>query len=98
MKQLFFSIGLVCLSFFSQAQKIINDPNAEARKLNGSFEGISVGGGIDLYLSMGDEAVAISASKTEYRDRIKTEIENGVLKIWYDSKIGINVNLSTSKK
>jgi hypothetical protein len=90
MKKLFFLFCLFSLTAVSQAQKIINDPNAEPRKV-GSFTGVDVSGGIDLYLSAGDEAVAVSASKPEYRDRIKTEVENGVLKIWYDSKWGINI-------
>jgi hypothetical protein len=44
-----------------------------------------VGDGIDLYLSQGtEESVAVSASKDEYMDRLKTEVEDGVLKIYYD--------------
>ena len=67
------------------AQKTVNDPNAEKRNVSG-YHAIEVGGGIDLYLSQGEEAVAVSASETKYRDRIKTEVKNGVLKIWYDHK------------
>ena len=98
MGKLFFTLCLLFLAAFGQAQKVINDPNAEARKLTGSFEGISVSGGIDLYLSQGDEAVAVSASKPEHRDRIKTEIQNGILKIWYDSKTGINITVTGERK
>jgi hypothetical protein len=65
------------------AQKTINDPNAEKRSVSG-FHAIHVSGGIDLYLSQGDEAVAVSATETKYRDRIKTEVKDGVLKIWYE--------------
>lgn len=89
MKKLFFLACLLCGSVLLHAQKVINDPNAEARTI-GSFTGIDVSSGIDLYLSSGNEAIAVSASKQEYRDRIKTEVENGVLKIWYDSKTGIS--------
>jgi hypothetical protein len=64
---------------------MINDANAEARTI-GSFSGISVSSGIDLFLSSGEEALAISASKPEHKERIKTEIKDGVLKIWYDDK------------
>jgi hypothetical protein len=92
MKTLFAMIGLLCFSLSMEAQKVINDPNVEPRTLKGSFTGISVSSGIDIYLSSGDEAVAVSASKPEYRDRIKTEIENGVLKIWFDSKTGISIS------
>jgi hypothetical protein len=97
MKKLFFSFCLLCLTGLAFAQKVINDPNVEARKV-GTFSGVSVSGGIDLYLSYGDEAVAVSASKPELRERIKTEIQNGVLKIWFDSKSGITVNWNDNKK
>ena len=65
--------------------KTYNDANAERRDVSG-FHAISMSGGIDLYLTQGnEEAVAVSASKTEYRDKIRTEVVNGVLKIYYDS-------------
>jgi len=67
------------------AQKTINDPNAEKRNVSG-FHAIEVSNGIDLYLSQGNEAVAVSASETKYRDKIKTEVENGVLKIYYENE------------
>lgn len=62
-----------------------NDANAEKRSVSG-FHAISVAGGIDLFLSQGnEEAVAVSASEKEYRDKIKTVVENGVLKIFYET-------------
>jgi len=67
------------------AQKTINDPNAEKRNVSG-YHAISVGGGIDLYLSQGSESVAVSASETQFRNLIKTEVKDGVLTIWYDYK------------
>jgi hypothetical protein len=79
------------------AQKAINDPNAEKRNVSG-YHAIEVGGGIDLYLSQGEEAVAVSASETKYRDRIKTEVKNGVLKIWYDYKNNLNLDWGTNRK
>ena len=82
----FFS--LLLFAFFiidASAQKTITDANAEKRSVSG-FHAIEVGGGIDLYLSQENEAVAVSASSTEYRDKIMTEVENGVLKIWYEWK------------
>lgn len=91
MKKIFFFAFFAIAAMAVNAQKLINDPNAEPRKI-GSFTGIEASGGIDVYLSAGDEALAVSASKPEYRDRIKTEVENGILKIWYDSKWGISIN------
>jgi len=79
------------------AQKTLNDPNAEKRNVSG-YHAIEVGGGIDLYLSQGEEAVAVSASETKYRDRIMTEVKNGVLKIWYDNKNNLNLDWGTNRK
>ena len=53
---------LAILAFTAGAQKVVNDPNAEKREVKG-FHAIEVGGGIDLYLSQGNEAVAVSASE-----------------------------------
>lgn len=91
MKKLFTLVCLLLFAVLTQAQKVINDPNAEPRQV-GSFTGIDVSGGIDILISPGDEAVAVSASKPEYRNRIRTAVENGVLKIWYDSKWGIGIS------
>lgn len=65
-----------------QAQKI-NDANAEKRNVSG-FHAVQVSGGIDLFLSEGEESVAVSASETKHRDRIRTEVKDGVLRIWYE--------------
>jgi hypothetical protein len=79
------------------AQKTVNDPHAEKRNVSG-YHAIEVSGGIDLYLSQGEEAVAVSASETKYRDRIKTEVKNGVLKIWYDNKNNLNIDWGSNRK
>jgi Putative auto-transporter adhesin, head GIN domain len=88
---------LVVLVTGAEAQKtIVNDANAEQRTV-GSFSGIHVSGAIDLYLSQGDEdAIAVSASETRFRDRIKTEVKEGILTIWYNNE-GMNWG-SGSKK
>lgn len=78
------------------AQKTINDPNAEKRNISG-FHAVEVGGGIDLYLSPGDETVVVSAVEVKFRDRIRTEVRNGVLKIWYDYKSGIRIETGNKK-
>ena len=66
----------------AMSQTVINDKNAEVRNV-GSFSGIKVSGGIDVYLSQSNEyALAVSASEDKFRDDIKTEINNGVLTIY----------------
>ena len=78
-------VGLITTSF---AQKTINDANAEKRTV-GSFHGIDVATGIQLTLTKGaTEEVAVSASEIEFRDKIVTEVVNGILKIHYETKSG----------
>ena len=91
MKKLFLSfITLVSLQLFAQ-NVVVNDANAEARQIAGSFTAIKVSGGIDIYISQSDaEAVAVSATEQEYRNNIKTEIESGTLKVYYDGSKGWN--------
>jgi hypothetical protein len=85
------------LTIAGYSQKTINDANAEKRTV-GSFHGIEVSSGIDLYLSQGSETVAVSASETKYRDRIHTEVKDGVLKIWYENLTNINFSFKENKK
>lgn len=64
--------------------KTYNDKNAQVRNVK-DFHGIRVSNGIHLYLTQGnEEAVAVSASDKEWIDRIVTEVDNGILKIYYD--------------
>jgi hypothetical protein len=93
MKKILLSFLLIGISIAAISQKTINDPNAEKRNVSG-FHGIEVGGGIDLYLSQGDEAVAVSASETRFRDLITTEVVNGVLKIKYDWEKGKGLRIT----
>ncbi len=87
MNKIIFSAALLFASIFSFAQdsKLINDKNAQKRNVSG-FHAVKISNGIDLYLSQGDEAVAISATDIEVRDRIKTVVENGVLRIYIESE------------
>lgn len=96
MQKLISLLVLSGLMITASAQKTIRDANAEKRNVSG-FHAIEVSGGIDLYLSQGEEAVAVSAAKTEYRDKIITEVKNGVLKIWVDWKNGVKLNWDNHK-
>ena len=87
--------GLVTTSF---AQKTINDANAEKRTV-GSFHGIDVATGIELILTKGTtEDVAVSASETQFRDKIVTEVRNGILRIHYETKSGAINKKNESKR
>ncbi len=96
MKKIPILLFAVSLMIAVSAQKTLTDANAEKRNVTG-FHAIEVSGGIDLYLSQGSEAVAVSASKPEYRDRIKTEVKNGVLKIWYEWNTNFRVDWGNRK-
>lgn len=65
---------------------VINDPNAQVRAVKG-YHGIRVSSAIDLYLSHGqDEKVVVSARDAKMRDRIVTEVVNGILVIRLEGK------------
>jgi len=70
-----------------RAQKfVISDANAQLRPA-AAFTGVRVSSAIDLYLSQGDETgVAVSAEDPAVRDRIKTEVKDGELRIWFDGQ------------
>ena len=87
MKKIIATISCCLMIILAFAQhKTINDPNAQVRHVK-SFHAIKVSSGIHLYLSQGnEEAVAVSASDAEYRNRIITEVDDGVLKIYYENK------------
>ena len=80
----------------ASAQKTVYDANAVLREGKG-YEAIEISDGIDLFVSYGDEAIAVSASEVKYRDKIKTIVENGVLKISYDEK-GLSWNSKKNLK
>ncbi len=79
----FFSL-LIGVSLLAQTY---NDANAEVRNVKG-FRGVKVATGIQLVLTQSNsEAVAVSAPNTEDRDKIKTVVENGILKIFFDQDV-----------
>lgn len=75
--------GLFALNVTAQ-ETIVHDANAELRPVKG-YHGIEVSSAIELYLSQGsEETVAVSAKDLKMRDRIITEVVNGILKIRLD--------------
>src|SRR6185312_1104956 len=77
---LFLAAGFLALA--ANAQKtVVHDQNAQIRPLKG-YHGIEVSDAIDLYLSHGDEeTVVVSARDIKWRDRIRTEVVDGILRI-----------------
>ena len=84
MKKLFILLAISFIGLNVFAQKTVNDPNAERRQVSG-FHAINIANAFDVYINQSnEEALAISASSSEYKDRIKTSVENGVLYIRFD--------------
>ncbi len=100
MKKILFSfLTLLSLHIFAQ-DVVVNDANAVQRTLSASFNAISVSDGIDLYITQGDtESVAVSASDDKFLDRLKTEVADGTLKIYYsDNSVVWNSNAKRKLK
>jgi hypothetical protein len=85
MKQImFFLLASTIVANAIAQDKIISDANAQQRTVS-SFHGIKIRNGISLIIKQGNEdGVVVSASEDKYRDRIKTEVVDGILKIYYD--------------
>lgn len=77
--------ALISTITFAKAQNVVYDANAQTRNVSG-FYAIQVAGGIDIYLAQGsNEGVAVSAGEEKFIHKIKTEVKEGVLMIWYDN-------------
>lgn len=94
----------ICLLFFLLctlavgAQKTVHDANATIRDVR-NFHAIEIADGVDLYLTQSnEEAVAVSASTHEYRNRIRTEVINGVLKINFNPENTWKLNWFGNRK
>lgn len=109
MKKIVLMLAVSCFAFIANAQNdIVVDANASIRTVAGQFDAIKVSGGIDLYLSQSDNvAIAVSASNENFKEGIKTVIEDGTLKIFYkgenswrkkDSKLRVYVSFKDIKK
>ena len=102
MKKILFAFLSMVSMLVVNAQSV--DKNLQKRPVTG-FHGVDVSGGIDLYLSSGPESVAVSASSTELRDHVVTEVVDGILRIhmernWshsIDGKIKAYVSISNLK-
>lgn len=68
---------------YSQEQPIY-DANVEKRNV-GSFQAIKVSDGIDVYITQSEEeGVAVSATEIAHRDKMRTIVENGELRIYLE--------------
>ena len=85
MKKLLSTLVVIAWVGVSHSQLTVNDPNAEKREAK-NFHAISISSAFDVFISQGnDEAVAVSASEEKYKQDIKVEVKDGVLKIWLEN-------------
>lgn len=86
MKKILSAFLFLLLATAAFAQKVVNDANAEARSV-GSFHAVSISSAFKVIITQGsEEGLAVSASDRDEVQYIKTAVENGVLKIWFDDK------------
>lgn len=89
--------SLLVFSFSSVSQYVVHDANAEERKVD-QFNSIEVSNALTVYLTQGSsQAVAVSAVDEKSRDKIKTEVKNGVLKIYVETSFLKSFNWNDKK-
>jgi hypothetical protein len=85
MQKIFIAFLFVIAGLSVNAQNVVHDPNAQVRKVD-PFTKIRVSSAISLYLSQGNtQGVAVSSEDAELTNKIKTEVNNGVLKIYVEN-------------
>ena len=90
-------IIIMIMALKSEAQNLVYDANAEVRNVP-VFNGVSAGGGITVYISQGKEqAIAVSAEDEKNVSKIKTEVKDGVLKIYIDAAMWNNWSWGNKK-
>lgn len=85
MQKIFACLLFVIAGFTVSAQNVVRDANAQVRSV-GNFNKIRVSSAISLYLSQGTtQGVAVSAEDPSVISKIKTEVRDGVLKIFVEN-------------
>ncbi|HJW15588.1 MAG TPA: head GIN domain-containing protein, partial [Flavisolibacter sp.] len=83
---LLIAVSLICIGVSVNAQKVVNDAYAESRTVS-SFHAIHISNAFEVIISQdAQEGLAVSANNKEDVPGIKTSVDNGVLKIWFDQK------------
>jgi hypothetical protein len=98
MKKISFLFLITGFVIAALGQKTINDPNAQKRAVS-DYHGVAVSGSIELFLTQGnEESVVISADDTKWRDKVVTEVRDGILHIYLDSKNRLQFDWSLHPK
>jgi hypothetical protein len=78
MKKIIFACLAMVSIFHAYAQ---SDENGRETRTVSAFHGVEVSGGVDLYISMGTQSVAVSAANAEIRKHMVTEVVGGILRV-----------------
>jgi len=98
MKNTVLLLIVLAVSIGMNAQKTVNDPNAQVRSVSG-YHGVAVSGSIELFLTQGnEESVVISADDTKIRDKVITEIDDGILRIYLEHKNKLQIDWPNKNK
>jgi putative autotransporter adhesin-like protein len=97
MKKVFALLLLAGIGFSLYAQKTINDPNVQKRSVTG-YHGVAISGSIELFLTQGEESVAVSADDVKWRDKIVTEVKNGILLIHLEDEKKLRIEWGPNSK
>jgi hypothetical protein len=92
MKKIIFSfITVLSLNIgFGQEGKLVYGDNIQKREAK-NFHSIEVSNGIKLVLTKGgEETVVVDANESHYLDKIKTEVNNGILKIYWEKQKNVS--------
>ena len=90
MKKIMIALLLSAIAFHGITQKTHYD-NAQKRTVSG-YHGVSVSGSIELFLSQGgEESVAIGADDPKILDKVITDVEDGILRIYLENKNKIKI-------
>lgn len=88
MKKIIFILLSFCsTASFAQTGLVKYDQNAVERNISGDFNSVQVATGVELMITQSEETkLVVSMADTMYADRFKTEVKDGVLKIYFDYK------------
>jgi hypothetical protein len=87
MQKFFVCLVFIVAGYCLNAQNVVRDANAQVRNVS-SFNKIRISSAISLYLSQGTtQGVAVSAEDAEAISKIRTEVNNGVLKIYVENGV-----------
>src|SRR5678810_842684 len=85
MQKVFVCLLFVVAGLSVSAQNVVRDPNAQVRNVP-TFNKLRVSSAISLYLSQGNaQGVAVSSEDQNVTNKIKTEVRDGVLKIYVEN-------------